>query len=601
MEETITQSNQPTSDTSLDALNAKALAAGLDPIDPNEAGLGLQAIKAAAKKPKASGGFGTRQPLDERDLANIAETDAKAAKKKAKKSKKDDYVSTADLDYWRKIWRLKDEDRWYIEVEPNRWQVANNRTTLNTYLVSLGLFNMEFDAKFVADLHVSIDMEHTIDGELEHPFYPRGLIELMGKRYFNGSTYDPVMPVPRGSLDEKMIAHELGFIFELMGSNIEQYERLLDALQLVYHKAFYKKGGKNIPPVILASEADTGKSALSILIQCLLKTAGNAKNWLYGRDKYNANLFMNPFIVADDGEFLKLKGNSGEAQGNLKSLAASPTQEWRGMFCAGENLPWGGLCLVTVNTNVVRGLVEATADITDKLLVFQCADGARNYRDHLDTQIAKHNGSIEDYFTKDVCPHLASFLLTRTIKRPGKRFNLSAYIHPELMKIIGIVSNASEATELIDLYWSGNHCDNTVRVSASKFLETIEMMSPRVAKAYNLKSIGAMLTWLSDNGRKDVCARQVSGNNVVYLLTRQTEPEPDPAPFVEAETVAPPTPAIVTSTSHALPAQPVTAVDYLLPHTTGKRDGISTWEPDAEAKARIALMDKLARELPGIR
>ena len=441
-----------------------------------------------------------------------------------------------DATLFDRVWRLEGQDRWYVRQDGVAseavWTICPNRASIGVYVERAGLN----DAEVANDFFYQVD-RRLVQAEVSHPFYPTGVVEIYGQTIFNANKIVGIEPVATESFKPETIKHELSWLLALCDNNTEQYNRLLDVMSILVGKMLNKKGsGLNLPSVFLLGQVDAGKSLLTELLRVLLGgKASNGASWIYGRSQFSGKILACPLMLADDAEFQAQKGSGAYAQGQIKSVAASPTQEWRAMFCEGLTLPWGGGLFVIGNLNKLRPIFTVSSDFKDKVIMIQCGPGYATYKAHFEAK-RKEFGGHEAYFAS-IAHQFVRFLLDRPISCEG-RFGVKDYIHPNIQRSLGVSNEDSDALELIDSYFNRQerYVKEMKNVSVSAILNSFDLKA-RQTNGMSSKSVRAMLDSLSDNGNDRCQIQPNTGNNHYYILKRnpdqagptpQNSPEPDP-------------------------------------------------------------------------
>jgi hypothetical protein len=515
-------------------------------------------------------------------LAARIEEGAKAVETELKKDKKGKEIEPADLSLWERCWKVAGSPRWILKKHSGTW-VQCDRKHLGTYMSLANLAPNQLWDQFLADMD-----ERVLDGELNHPFFRHGIVDLEGKKIYNKPETAVIEPTAHTSYNETLIQHEIQWIKDLCGNNSEQYERVFDLLRAVYDRARFKKGvGRNLPALILLGDANTGKSLLGIFTKILVGGMGNAKSWIFGQEKYTNNLFKNPCICADDAQFMAMKGNNGYAQEQIKSLVAEDTQIWRAMFCEGLEFPWGGLFMYMGNLNKVRPLFNIKDDLADKVIMLKCEAGYSKYAAHFEPNRERFEDRAARYFAS-IMPHFARWLIERKPKYSSGRFPVQAYIHPELKLLLGMSTTEETYLDWIDVYFDKVACGDEVAVTAGGMYNELLTNSQAAVLLRNVtrQVFAEALATLADNSHPRCRRKEGTGKNKIYIVKRAE-------PLIEAAPVKPSLPELSTNEIASRCINSPTPIQHAEPDVKS--------DPEAWARWRLNQIEHNDRSGPSSR
>jgi hypothetical protein len=366
------------------------------------------------------------------------------------------------------------------------------------------------------DAHlVRIEQEHSIDLAGEFAGYPRGLHHANGYAFLVTKEIELIQPVPGAwpVID--------GLLSGLLGN--EQKEFLMAHLKVSYESLRDHVIDCGLTPIIVGPQ-DSGKSLVlkGIINPLLGGREAKAYRFLLGRTAFNADLQRAECWAVDDEEPINTYEARRTLAGAIKNICGTTVVRCEAKQINAANVPLFKRLFMCINESDMDCLPELNNSVLDKLLLLK----ARSFvmpegLPPLPATTDEKQAFLQRVRTE--LPHFIHDLVNWKLPGhlQGRRFQVKAYAHPDLLEPLTDTSPDQELWSLIqEILFHGRVClENDEQAEVSQWKGDVVTLKSILLASEKRSQVEWFCRTATVLGTRLGMLRQVYPDHVMYPRT----------------------------------------------------------------------------------
>jgi len=344
-----------------------------------------------------------------------------------------------------------------------------------------------------------IQVENRIEGAAPLVNYPKGIVDITGRRLLNTTKLCPVLPADKKDVTpaDFPVLHETLFnmFAEYEDTTVRPVHYFLAWFQRSYDSILNHKRTLG-QAIFMCGPGGNGKTLLCVRVVAPLLGGkySNPYSYYVGDTGFNDDLFWSYLWAINDEEAPKNEAARHKFIHKMKSAVVNPDHTYSPKFLSRISIPWSGRNFFTLNDDALSiGLLpELTENTMDKMMFFLTTAPKNPWPD-----------DIEEIIQKEL-PYFAKWLLEVYVPPAevmrADRMGVKPYFDKTLLDQANHQCHAYNLIELIGVWtnhsgffdgedkpnmWSGTPTDLAAHFAAVDSLSPLlkDWTVPRIAKA----------------------------------------------------------------------------------------------------------------------